>query len=724
MKTVQKILCVNFILTNTIETAIACFALNLLIKTLGADQLGLYFSYSAMISTALIILSIYVSKKVSSIMRYLVTHIILVGMALVCIFTSSTALQAQLAFIAMMGFGWITYFSKWSVANVFVTPFESKRVFPLINGLAQLGVFLGSIYAMSSLIGDNKSHFFFSWLTVEVILVLFGFYFLALSKNKKEKPKVKKPEEQKSPSLFQVIRQYKFIPSISVWSFLWTLLFTCITTLTGKNFDESGVDLTVLYGLLSLATGLLASIASSLLYPKMVKKTKLGSVLLLSSVFAMMIGGLYLANNIFVVAILAYVTFKLIDGSFAVLAISTELGIYPSGERDRIRLFSEVLSSTVGTASVGLVFLLPETVVPVAVFVLLVLLTLYGFISKKDFNLELSKFLKGKDDEERENAIALFDNIKDQESYHTMLDFLENGSTSLTKVNVIDTFLSLGTLKPVAKLVGLLDKTNDEAVKIALLRYFNSVQLKQIDPFLRHDLYSKLKEISESNSSNVLRSMAVKIWVQNAPEEQAVGFILDKLKNEDDRIVANAIEGLNNMTYPGVQVLLKPFLESEVPRVKANSIIVLWNCEESKSLAQKKLAEMLSSSDVGEVSSGAWVCGEVKDSSQKQRLIELVDRPEKELQRNVPIALLKMGDETYYEKIIDLLIGEDERQAINVCYLSLRLDQRILNEKILQDIFDKKQDKVDLLIERYSKCGGNCKVQLELLSGRTANLMA
>jgi hypothetical protein len=96
----------------------------------------------------------------------------------------------------------------------------------------------------------------------------------------------------------------------------------------------------------------------------------------------------------------------------------------------------------------------------------------------------------------------------------------------------------------------------------------------------------------------------------------------------------------------------------------------------------------------------------------------MAKRPEKELQRGIPVALLKLGDTSYADQVVEIILGADERQAINACYLCLRIDRAILNEKIISAIHERGEPSRQLAITRFSESGGPCQEQLDLLAGR------
>ncbi|MFH1829940.1 MAG: MFS transporter [Pseudomonadota bacterium] len=718
MTLTQKSLFLIFVLSNIIRTSITCFALDQLIKIIGADKLGFYYGYSALISIATILTLIYFSKKLSTLNRFISLHVLFVIVAAVCLAAHKDTLQAQLVFLCLMGLGILIYFNNWALAASFITPFESKRLFPWMGAATEIGVFLGALFAIASHFGLGKTHYYTAWLVGELLVLAVGIYLVALSKTEAVQ-KAEQHRGEEGVSLFQLLHHYKLVPRLTLWVFLWGLIFYSFWTLAGTTFDKSGVNLTALYGIITLCTAVLSSFLSAAVYPRIVRWLRLGSVLFASSIIASAIGGVYLARDFFALAIVVVVVFDLIDGSFVTVALSTVFGLYPSTQRDRIRLMAEILAMPVGTACVGLVFIIPSPFVLWVFGGLSIGFVLVGYISREGYVREVLRFLYSKVAEEQDNAIALFDMLEEKDGYDRFIDLLINDETALEKrISILNTFASLGSTKPAPTVLNLLDTTNIDPLKIAILNYVKAIDFRGLDPFLQFQLLENLKRTCSSKASNVLRSMAVKLLILNGSFEMTVDFITNALKDKDDRTVANAIEGLNYVDYPGVVSILIPFLRHRVPRIRANCIIALWKYPEVRDDVGKSLHDMLHSKSIGKVISGVYAAGEVQDTSQIDFLRKLLSSKRKELQRGVPIALLKLGYEDVYQQIVDMILSEDKAQAVNVCYLSLRLQPHILNESIIAHIYRSGKKQRDLAMLRYSRCGGFCRDQLELLSGK------
>ena len=82
------------------------------------------------------------------------------------------------------------------------------------------------------------------------------------------------------------------------------------------------------------------------------------------------------------------------------------------------------------------------------------------------------------------------------------------------------------------------------------------------------------------------------------------------------------------------------------------------------------------------------------------------------------MALLKLNCLDYIDPIVEIILGDDESQAINTCYLSLRIREDLLNEYIIAEIFKKGKACRELAFKRFSLCGGFCRDQLNLLEGK------
>ena len=116
---------------------------------------------------------------------------------------------------------------------------------------------------------------------------------------------------------------------MSVWIF-WGFIYTAFLSLVASEFQASGANLTALYGMLALSGSALGSLVSAFVFPILVRIVRLGSVLLVCSGLASVVGFSYISFRTFTIAVVVYLCFELSAASFKALAVNTEIGLYPS----------------------------------------------------------------------------------------------------------------------------------------------------------------------------------------------------------------------------------------------------------------------------------------------------------------------------------------------------------------------------------------------------------
>ena len=715
----QKLVSFIFFISYGIRTAITCFAMDQFISVLGSQKLGTYFSISAVISIVSVCTFSLLNKKLSNLSRFIGLHFFILASAISCIIVGRPEFTAQVTFLCMIGLGLMIYFSNWSIASIFINPFESKRIFPLLGVFAQLGMVAGSLFAMGSNYGISKSVYLPCWLLIEVIILCVAIFLK--TKESENRDDYEAVSENHKVGIKALVSHYSLIPKMAVWIFLWGITFTGIKSLTGKSFGEFGVNLTALYGGLDLSAAILSALLLTTVYPKALKLLKLGGILLTTSLILFVVGTTYLVFDNFVFAITAFLIFKLLEETFITMSISTQFGLYSSQHRDRLRLLAEILSRSAGAMVVGFLFLVPPDILPWALAGILALLVYFGLGTRTNFHFDVSKFLESKESEEKNNAVALFDRVNNRGECKRVLHLLKTSDDLPLRINILNTFSNLRTPTPALLALDLLMKEKNQSLQIAILRYFDQLDLEELDPFLNYRFIESLKEICSSQYSNILRSLGMRILLQKSPMSETVEFVIKALNDPDDRVVANAIDGLNYVDYPGIVDLLTPFLSHGVARVRANAVIALWKYRDCRLKVKKSLNEMLHGGDYGSLMSGIYAVGEVQDVSKMEFLKNELKDCDKGIERGILIALLKMNCVDYYRRVIEIILGDDIPQAINVCYLTMRVKPEILNEKIIADIYHKGEEFRKIAIDRYSSCGAFCREQIELLEGKAFN---
>ena len=522
--------------------------------------------------------------------------------------------------------------------------------------------------------------------------------------------------------LVSIIKEYRLPRRLSLFTFLYSLLWFVAMSLVATKFEESEYNLTSLYGSLDVASAILTTASAAFLYPRICNKIGLGRIYLVTCFAFAGFTFLYLGFPTLTVGILIYVGYRLIDGSIHSIALANQLTLYPGGERDQIRLMSDILAQSAGFFMVGFLFLLPGKILLVGICVVVIAFVCLGISASKKFDADILFFLRSSDHELKSNAIALFDQFDSEEYFNELRRIIKGDQPVDLKIEVIEI---LGKAIHPEGLPIVLDIIDDDSyclpVKIAALSYLGKIKTTHVDPFQKFRMTEALRNIQMGRCahSKVLKAYAIKNLMTHNPNEETFQLLRQSLLDKDTRVVANAIEGLGYLNYLGVYSILLPFLERPEGRVRANTCIALWKYMRLRPQVNVVITEMLESDDAGIVASGVFAVGEIRDTTRIETLKNLLNsgHQTEELLRGLPIALAKLSCAVSIGRLIDMILGEDEGRALSVAYLALGLDSKILNEDIIANIYSRGPEARSLGWKRFSECGAFCHEQLELLGG-------
>lgn len=208
--------------------------------------------------------------------------------------------------------------------------------------------------------------------------------------------------------------------------------------------------------------------------------------------------------------------------------------------------------------------------------------------------------------------------------------------------------------------VQLLGFSRNEKVLHALLQHLHdddpSVRIAVVGSIVKlvhqnheHALDALFEQVHSEKDKRVISSILVAIGRLCTSERllQVVRF----LQHPDERIVANAIEALNNCDDPAVVDLLLSFLGSKNNRVKANAAMVLFS--KGRIEVIDVLKPMLLSSDPLMRASAAFALGELTLISSPEKLVShFKNDPERakyvlaQIQSCVPLLISLLKDQS------------------------------------------------------------------------------
>ncbi|MEE2959349.1 MAG: hypothetical protein VYA34_01290 [Myxococcota bacterium] len=664
------------------------------------------------------------SKKASPITTTFMLHLLILSSVIAAIMADSMVVRAQIIFLTVMGSGVGVYFNTWSLAQHLTTPFESIRIFPKIGLAIEFGGVIGAALAVSVISGVPKLYYLWFWGAIEIATVVqFGLVLIKRQTASLRIPSTATRDQQKqsSTNILEKLKQYHSIPVITVWVFLFALVYFSILTLVGTSFEKSGYNLTVLYGCLDLIGALFSFFCLSFVYPKVKRWAGLATCLLLVSSVLFCVGISYFVGDFFTTAVLAYLIFKVANNSFIIITVSNKLTLYPQRDRDQLRLVADIWSFAAGFMFVGVLFLLPKSLLYPSLTTLLGLLVIVSAALKKRYNAEVSKFLDADEAELKENAVVVFDQFSKEAELKKLIYILLESKDLHLRLRVLQTFAHTPNAKPLPAIIDLLLRDEEHDLQAGCILCLERLPPHLFGPFLEHEMREALMGLNTTSPSARLRSIALRVLVKHCPGETTIRFIMKALEDTDYRVVADAVEELAILDYPGVPELALPFLANPAPRVRGNAIITLRHHHAFLDETREALLALLDSDKVEEIASGIYAVGETNDSTQLDRVRELLISNDLSIKRCAAITLVKLGEMEICESVVDIITGDDEQDAINTAYLTLRLESTVLFEEILARIYNQGPEAREKAAKRYERCAPFQNEIVNLLTGKSGS---
>ena len=286
-----------------------------------------------------------------------------------------------------------------------------------------------------------------------------------------------------------------------------------LQVLVAEQFAARTTDLAELYGALVLGAIALSYFSTSFIYPTVVRWYRLGNILTVCSVLATILIAGYISFPIFTLAALIFISFEMLNNSIKAPAIDEQLNLYPGRHRYHFRLLVEVATPSIGGLFVSLMLFAPTWVGGLSIALVILLAISLARRAGKAFNEEVMQLLVSENEQERRNAIDLYDHLEQQDDYERFLQELVEGEPLDQYQYPSDVRLAC-THKPLPEILDMLEPEMDNSLRIAVLRYDELISKSSI-PSCTTARW-KCSKISVFTATPMSRAMAIKTFVQRA----------------------------------------------------------------------------------------------------------------------------------------------------------------------------------------------------------------
>lgn len=246
----------------------------------------------------------------------------------------------------------------------------------------------------------------------------------------------------------------------------------------------------------------------------------------------------------------------------------------------------------------------------------------------KRFTPSLLKILKRRNEPEivKESILNTLGERQDPESINAILDMMESGSDAL------------------------------RLTAIKALRAFSEEQKLMEQSFTAYRLTSSLKRALENETNETIREHLVQCFYAFSPKE-LTDFLLTKIQ-ENDEARDVYIRMLRLFNDPNLKYYLEPFLKDKNAKVRAASIIALWQFDSLRPELKHYLRQILDNPKKNVQRIAIQTCGEVEFRAAIPFLKLALHDKERDTIDAAIIALGQMGDEAVIPLIIDRMSDE------------------------------------------------------------------
>lgn len=376
----------------------------------------------------------------------------------------------------------------------------------------------------------------------------------------------------------------------------------------------------------------------------------------LSALYVIGIGLIHFFPSLATIAIAECLVFFFVDLTAQSL-LQPVNKIFPDKARGKIMVAMEAVAFPVGTLLLLLVAVLilafsqPERI---SLFLFAWSLLFFGFsyVFGKTYLRYLQECLVSSDHNLLINAVHALGEPNKRKAAPGLEKLLDSSQDIAVQRAVL---LSLGRMRSHSSFAKIIEyfSVPNESVQLAVVESISHFEGEEGVAAMYHLIRSN------ENVSFQVR-MSATLLLTDLLGEKMRPLLLEELKDENERLKANAIESLSLLKDPAVIEALRPYLEHPNRRIRANSAIALYPFRETRAQAMATIDSLLHSESQMELFSGIYAVGELRLSQYRKFLKPLEDAPDKRLRQHATLALAKMSDLESCNRVSQLLLDSEE----------------------------------------------------------------
>lgn len=584
------------------------------------------------------------------------------------------------------------------------TPLEGERMFPLIESAETLGGIGAGLVAVIGVAYFTPEELIFAWIGFLAILaiLLVGYSWWS----ERDLPRLIFEKEEKSEDISRLeqifsgakhLRRYKFLRNIALAIMLQWLFFTLLDfqyTLVVQHNSEV---------LQAQAHGeMLHHAASDSLESQMTHGLGIlhiifsaGGLLMQLFFASRILGKLGIVRTFFTHPLFSLLSFSAMTfshgfgtvvfakfqneatGVLAKNSIHNSYYSFPEKMREAIKEFLEGFMRPIGSLFGALILLALNFFIPhdfaLWVDVILIAVAAISIIlvwgTRKSYT-QLSKKILEKPGLHPDKFDAV--EVLAQPGHHEPTEHLirslhfRNEPTEL-RIKILQTLGAIrdeNTIPDILEALAPDEKPEVQLTAIKVLGEFQNLgKYFYTQAFTRYRVVHTLADmLRQPTTTKKIRRAIIQVFA-TLHEAEIVPILLNMLEDKDPEIRADAVYVMGFFHDASTAYFLEKYLIDDHVKVRANTLITLWQFKRYRLKLLIKLVSLLESKELDDQLSAIYVLGEIQAQQEIPRLRKYLEHSDHNLRIYSAIALAKMGHEDVFEQIADEVLHEDETRA-------------------------------------------------------------
>lgn len=610
----------------------------------------------------------------------------------------------------------------WLFVEDLFSPLESERTFPVIESAETIGGIIGGFIIVTFARHIAPYKFIFIWAIAILMIVITIFFFktyakkvpfLHFKKNTVEKHEgIKKTFFSKENSFLKNL----LLVILLQWLFVNILEFHYTKAIAQSITTQQGYETNLTYNLgsLHIIFSSFALFIQLLAASRVIKYLGItGSMALHPLVCLLSLIGFTLRFN-FLSAVITKTGHEM---SHVIFKNSYHSSYYAIKHkiRKQAKEFLEGFIKPVGAIIgmiliIGLQRLTHNENLTLSVNILMIVITAILFIKTLNLRDKYTKLsykylLNGASKGTKLNAIEILSQKGHKNSGKILVNTLNHEEEKEVQAKIIK---ALGEIKDPSTLPEIIEYINNPNKEIRNSAIETLGKFKKLgkhfytQAFSKHRAINKLKELFQKEQTEEIRESIIKV-LANLDQSDVIDFLLKTLKeNKNPKIKADCIYLCGLFQDPNAAYYIKPYLRSQSPRIKANTIIALWQFTKYRLELIKELSKMLEEKDRQVLISALYTIGEIKAKQETKKLLECLKSKDFGIKKQAAIALLKMENSQIINQISSLLLESNNKTVKEIKKVRSAVSPKFWKE-IKKALEKKASAKINLILSQNTE---------------------